>query len=333
MRLSREEAVGFALPQRTAVLGIAPFDTPSGHYAVVVAATALRERDRERRAEFRLVSSVLVAAGLVLAFGGIARRKQRKELELASRLSIRELEQERDAQLVHIDKLATMGALATGIAHEVSTPLGVILGRAEQLLPKMKDDERAKRSVESILEQGTRINGVIRGFLNLARGEAPSIEHISAFRGRTRVRGARGAQIRQSRGAARRARARRPPPDPVRAAARRTSRDQLTPQCVRRLRTRRARSSLDVGANGDHVRFVVTDDGAGISEEASARAVEPFFTTKPAGEGTGLGLAIANEIVKNHGGKLDIGPRRDGPSGAPHKGSRASVELPFRKEA
>ena len=61
--------------------------------------------------------------------------------------------------------------------------------------------------------------------------------------------------------------------------------------------------------DGDKVAFVITDDGAGISAGDAARAVEPFFTTKP--EGTGLGLAIANEIVAHHRGSLVLAPRPD----------------------
>ena len=94
-----------------------------------------------------------VASGLVLVFGGLALRKQRKELELARELAVAEVRRERDERLVRADKLATMGALATGIAHEVSTPLGVMMGRAEQVLPKVAGDERTRRAVEAILEQ------------------------------------------------------------------------------------------------------------------------------------------------------------------------------------
>jgi signal transduction histidine kinase len=69
------------------------------------------------------------------------------------------------------------------------------------------------------------------------------------------------------------------------------------------------------------VAFTVVDDGAGITTENAARATEPFFTTKPAGEGTGLGLAITSEIVKMHRGRLSIEP-------ASPRGTRASVIVP-----
>ena len=190
MRLSREEAVAFGLPRRTAIAGISTFDAPSGRWGVVIVATALRERDRELRAGYRLLFGVVLASSLVLAFGGLALRKQRKELELESELAISKLERERDAQLVQIDKLATLGDLASFIAHEVSTPLGFILGRAEQLLSRT-EDERSRKNVQAILEQGTRIGDVVRGFLNLVRGDAPTLEQAQPGGGGASLRRAR----------------------------------------------------------------------------------------------------------------------------------------------
>lgn len=62
-----------------------------------------------------------------------------------------------------------------GIAHEVSTPLGIIAGRAEQILPRVSGDDRSTRGMQAIIEQAERIRRVIRGFLDLARGGAPEL--------------------------------------------------------------------------------------------------------------------------------------------------------------
>jgi signal transduction histidine kinase len=330
VRLDRNEAPAFGLPQRTAVAGIAGFDAPGGKWAVVVAATALRERDRELRVQWRSVGGVILGSGLVLLFGGFAMRKQRKELELASELALKELEREREEQLVHVDKLATMAALATGIAHEVSTPLGVIVGRAEQLLPKISQDERAKKAVESIIEQGTRISGVVRGFLNLARGESPVLEHVNP--GAIAEAAEELVEHRFEKAG-------------VKLTVR-IDRDVPNIACDPRLLEqvlinlllnacdaceRGGLVELLVRAEGPGVGFVVTDDGMGITPEAAARATEPFFTTKPAGQGTGLGLAIAAEIVKHHGGNLSIAPKYLNGDHGPPRGTRASVELPAVK--
>ena len=73
--------------------------------------------------------------------------------------------------------------------------------------------------------------------------------------------------------------------------------------------------------NGDQGCFSVTDEGSGISEQDLPRVLEPFFTTKPVGEGTGLGLSVSHEIVKAHGGELEV----DSQAG---EGSCFTVRLP-----
>lgn len=325
VNVERAEAETLSLPRRMAVAGIASFAGPKGKWSVVVLATALRERDRQARAQWRFIVGVGLASGLVLAFGGLARRKQRKELDLERELAVAELVRDRERQLVQIDKLATMATLANGIAHEVSTPLGVIVGRAEQLLPKVEGDERARASVTSIIEQGTRINLIVRGFLNLARGEFSPLEPVSP-----RVVAETSRELVQHRfddaGVTLSTRIGAPLPA-IRCEPR------LIEQVVINLLlnacdacVRGGNVELEVLLDGERVCFVVTDDGAGIAPEALERAAEPFFTTKPAGKGTGLGLAIATEIVKHHGGKLTLGARtsRDGSRA---RGTRAAVEL------
>jgi signal transduction histidine kinase len=332
VRLDRNEAPAFGLPRRTAVAGLSTFDGPKGRWGVVVAATALRQRDRQLRAQWRSVAAIVLASGLILAFGGIAMRKQRKELELARELTIADLQREREEQLVQIDKLATMAALATGIAHEVSTPLGVIVGRAEQLLPKIAGDERAKKAVESIIEQGSRISRVIRGFLNLARGESPPLEHVSPGSVAEAARELVEHRFEKA-GVSLTVRVDDGLPEVA-------CDPRLLEQVIINLLLnscdaceRGGSVELIVGADSERVAFVVTDDGTGITADAAARATEPFFTTKPIGQGTGLGLAIATEIVKHHGGQFSIGPRepRAAHEGEALRGTRASVELPVVK--
>jgi signal transduction histidine kinase len=272
------------------------------------------------RARWRLVLGVIVASGLVLAFGGLAMRTQRRELELAHELAISALRTERDERLVRADKLATMGALATGIAHEVSTPLGVILGRAEQLLPKQPDD-RARRAVETISAQTERIHDVIRGFLALARGNRPTLAHFSP---EELARAAIGLVEHRFERAAVTLKA------DIAADLPKVACDpRLFEQVIVNLLlnacdacTEGGLVTLSVRADPERVAFAVTDDGIGITPDAAERVTEPFFTTKPEGKGTGLGLAIANEIVKHHCGSLSLHPREGG------RGTCASVELP-----
>ncbi len=320
-RLSREEAHALGLPARTAMAGTKAFDAGAqGRWAVFVVATARLERDRGMRARWRLVLGVLLASGLVLGFGGLAMRTQRKELELGHELEVTTIRNERDERLVRADKLATMGALATGIAHEVSTPLGVILGRAEQLLPK-QTDERTKRAVEAIVQQTERIHAVIRGFLALARGGQPTLAHCDPTR--LALAAVELVEHRFDKASVSLT------TDIGTDAPKVLCDARLFEQVLVNLLLNACdaceeggKVHLTVRAEHGRVAFEVLDDGIGIAAAAAERATEPFFTTKPEGKGTGLGLAIANEIVKHHSGSLALRP---GPNG---RGTSASVELP-----
>jgi two-component system NtrC family sensor kinase len=324
LRLQPTQAADLGLPKRTALAGLAQIDAgPLGRWGIVAVASARRERDREQRAQWRLVLAVVFAGGLVLAFGGMALRTQRKELALVHELAIANLQRHRDERLERASKAAIMGTLAMGIAHEVSTPLGVIAGRAEQLLAKLGQDERATRSLRAILEQTDRINQIIRALLGLARGASPSarsIEPPAIVEGAVTLVEHRFAEAN---------------------VALLTDMPKDLPEVHGDLHLLQhalvnlllnaceacapgAQVEVQVRATSSALALVVNDDGEGISPSTAALATEPFFTTK--GQGTGLGLAIANEIVKSHGGSLRITARTP-------RGTHACIELPLANRA
>lgn len=320
-RLTRSAAADMGLLARTAMAGLARVDAgPLGRWGVAAVGTAARQRDRESRAFWRFVLGVAVVTGLVLGFGGIALRNQRKELEAQQQLRVAEMERERDDRLGRAERIATMGTFAMGVVHEVSTPLGVIVGRAEQLRGRVGQDERGVHAAEAIMEQVDRIQVVIRRFLDMARGGPPSL-----------VRTNPGEVIRSA----------------VETVDHRFAKAHVAlstdvPNDVRDVLCDRALleqalvnlllNACDACTPGGHVQvstrsdteqvaFVVTDDGPGIQPEVAARAKDPFFTTKPAGAGTGLGLAIASEIAKSHRGELTIAPQAE-------RGTRACIDIP-----
>jgi two-component system, NtrC family, sensor kinase len=325
-RLSRPEAASLGLPARTAIAGFATFEVAKQTWRVAMVTSAERERDRERRAQGRLLLSVLLAGGLVLAFGGLALRNQRKELELARELAIADVQRKLDERLVRADKLATLGALAIGVSHEVATPLGIIVGRTEQITP-VADDVRIKRNVQVILEQCDRIDKVIRGMLALARGDSPLLERVepgSIARRATELVAHRFVTAAVTLGS-----------EVADDLPRIACEPHLLEQAIANLLLN-ACDACDAGSGhvelrveGDAARvaFIVTDNGKGIAQESMARVLEPFFTTKRAGEGTGLGLSIANEIVRHNRGTLTIAPRRSS-SDAKNAGTRACIEIP-----
>ncbi len=292
----REEAVRFGFPERRAIAAIASAaDGP-----LIVISTAQRERDRQTHALVRVVAAVLIVSMLVMVFGRRALREQKRILS-----------SERDAQLARADKLATMAAIAGGVAHEVATPLGVITQRAEQLSAKA-NDERSTRAVATILEQASHIERVMRGFLALSRGqraEAVPVALADVARDATEL-------VRHRFESADVALA-------VNIADRQVLGDRvLLTHAVVNLLLNACEASppgasvqFDVGAT-----ISVVDQGPGIDDATAQRLCEPFFTTKATG--SGLGLAIVREVAAHHGGDLRIAAIRPG------VGTRAVMTLP-----
>jgi signal transduction histidine kinase len=327
VRIPRDEAGVFGLPPRMAVAGIARVVEAGPGEQVITVASAAHERDRAAWARRRLVLSVLAAAGLVVVFGGVAMRNQRKELLLERELAVTAVRQARDDRLERASRAAVMGTLAMGVAHEISTPLGVIAARAEQLGSRAGADERLTGGAAAILAQTDRIKQVIQGLLGLARGDAPSAERIDP---RAVVEQAVGlVEHRFAKAGVGLGREVEPGLPGILGDPRLLEHavvnlllnacDASRPGDSVTVRARR--TAPDVA----DVEIVVDDEGVGISAADLGRAREPFFTTKARGEGTGLGLAIAHEIVASHRGRLELAPRSP-------RGTEAVIRLPPAQE-
>jgi signal transduction histidine kinase len=319
VRLDRSQAGKLGLPPRLAVAGLAWATALDGQrWGVATVMSALRERDRSYRARVRTIASLLVMGLIVLGFGGVALRFQREELQLARVLELNELQREKEARLNQANRAATMLTFAAGLAHEVSTPLGVIVGRAQQLLPKLKEDEKAHRALLTIQEEAEGLGRMVRRFLDLARGGSPALDEADPA---DLARGAAAMVEHRFREASAELKLDVAPHLPkLRGDARLLIHvlvNLLLNACDAAQQVK-----LAVGIEGAMLAFRVSDNGAGMAPEVAARVLEPFFSTKPAERGTGLGLAIAHEIVKMHRGTLRIESR-------PQQGTQVTVLLPI----
>lgn len=324
VRLTREESAAIGLPERMSMAGLARVGGPRGQWGVAVVSSAASERDREIRAGYRLALSVGLAAGLVFALGVVALRRQRKELELERELSLAQQRARLDERLERAARAATMGTFAMGIAHEISTPLGVISGRAEQLSSRVADP-RDLRGVEAIREQAAHIGRIVRGFLDLARGEAPPFARVAPAEV---VDGAlRLVEHRLAAGKTTLSRDLEADLPAVRCDVRLVE-HALVNLLLNAVHAISGFGKITIAARrqGEVVAFEVIDDGVGITPADAARATEPFFTTKAASDGTGLGLAIAREIAEAHRGTLTIAPHSP-------RGTRACLTIPVHPES
>lgn len=318
--LSREEAAAMGLPRRVAALGIGRVKGKGGQWAVLVIASGQRLRTREQHAQLRFLLGLAATFAIVVGFGGTALRQQWRKREVAQQLELSALQNEREKLLARADKLATLAALSSGIAHEVATPLGTIMARVEQVLPALEGTPRAAAALKVVSEQVERIQAIIQGVLGMVRGELPPFVHVLAARLAKTAVGLVGhrfseAQVSLELDA---------PADLPKVACN----PPMLEQALANLLLNACDASdpgttvrLSVRTAGGRLSFAVEDEGAGIALENAERVREPFFTTK-SGRGTGLGLAIAREIVSHHGGRLHLEQR------VASRGTRAVIELP-----
>ena len=220
--------------------------------------------------------------------------------------SHRSLECTKEA-LVKSEKLASMGQLAAGIAHEVNNPLGILLLQANILLEEIDQTDRVADDLKLIVDQANRCKKIISGLLNFARQSrvvrqptdlSPSssetlrtmpIEENIMVRGREH-HGRPGRQV---------------------------DADQMV-QVLTNLVSNAQAAMPDGGAliihltdTADEVSFMVTDTGIGIPRDNMDKLFDPFFTTKQVGKGTGLGLAVTHGIVKMHRGQITVESNAD----------------------
>jgi signal transduction histidine kinase len=334
VQLPRSLASMIGLAARTAVAGLAPRSATSSISPVGIAVieSAGAERDRARHAEWRGVLMVLVVSLLIIGFGLAALQRQRRVALLERRLLLNRAELRRDAELSRANRMATIAALASGFAHEIGTPLGVIVGRVEQLRSGSASDAKATRFLDAIAAQTEHIERVIRGFLALTRGDTPSLSRVAASQLARDAVGFVEHRFEQTR-----------------IALTVDDRDQnrsfvacnatLFGQVLVNLLINAMQACepndvvcLKISRAENSIEFSIVDPGQGIPRAAIEQVMEPFFTTKASRGGTGLGLAIAKEIVSHHRGLLTLARRAD-TEGAAVRGTRVTVRLPIAQDS
>ncbi|MCZ6600200.1 MAG: ATP-binding protein, partial [Acidobacteria bacterium] len=228
-------------------------------------------------------------------------------------------------QLVQSERLAAVGLLASGVAHEINTPLTGIASYAQMLLDDCSQDDESREYLERIRTQSWRASHIANSLLNFSRGSGdpfhkvdinaivdetlalfgPQLKgrhikiEVAPAEGQTLVRGHQG-QLQQ-----------------VVLNLLLNARDAMPAGGAIHIRAAR---------EGDQVVLHVADTGEGIPSENLDRIYDPFFTTKGSGRGTGLGLSVTYGIVKDHEGTLTVRSH-------PGEGSTFSVQLPVWNEA
>jgi signal transduction histidine kinase len=213
------------------------------------------------------------------------------------------------------EKLAEIGALAAGVAHEVRNPLGVIRSSAKMLALDLPDGSDARRASGFIVEEVDRLNAVVRALLDYARPLTLRRESVSLAALMLAVRPRVAATLATHGATLGGAGAGEVTGDP-----------DLLAQLLLTLIDNAAQASpggrVEVALVGRELR--VRDDGPGVDDAVAARVFEPFFTTRAGG--TGLGLAMAARVAEAHGGALLL--RRGAGLGPDGRGACFALALP-----
>jgi two-component system NtrC family sensor kinase len=244
-------------------------------------------------------------------------RDSHEQLVEESRARLRALE-----ELRHGDRLRTVGTLASGLAHELGTPLNIVLMRARSIESGRATEGAARDAARAVVEQAERMTELVRRLLDFARRRPPRMARVDiAAISEKAVSWLEGSAKKREVGVE----------NGIHEGACHVVADTVQ---LEQVLTNLLANAIEACARGGHVkvsaepvpgadfvRIDVVDDGAGIEEAILPRILEPFFTTKEPGDGTGLGLSIADGIVRDHGGWIEV-------QSAASAGSRFSVFLP-----
>jgi Na+/proline symporter/signal transduction histidine kinase len=225
-----------------------------------------------------------------------------------------------EAELAHSDRLASIGRLAAGVAHEIGNPVTGIASLAQILRDEHADPE-VRRTTKMILEQTQRITRIMRSLMSFSRSGGVEAD-FAPFRLHKAIDEALGLVRLAHKGKDVECLCDCPKKLEMVGDRQRLS-QMLVNLCANACDASAAGDRVEVlaFARNGQVQIEVLDRGPGIPEEIQPLMFEPFFTTKPAGEGTGLGLSMVYKIVEEHRGSIEI-------DSAPDQGTRIVVRLP-----
>ncbi len=227
----------------------------------------------------------------------------------------------KDRQIMQSEKMASLGELAAGIAHEIRNPLAIISGSAETM-KKQGDKETKEEMVNYIMEETDRINAMITNFLDYAKPKEPKFVRCNIVEVVEKSIRLISPQARTQN------------VEVVRELPQKAHYIEADPELIQHAFMNielNALEAMETGGvlkinlltnQGGRILVKFSDTGKGVSPEISRKVFDPFFTTKEGG--TGLGLSIAHTIVESHGGTITNTSHGGG-------GTTFSITLPARR--
>lgn len=274
-------------------------------------------RDREYRLRGESGDEVLVLlsmnagksdSGRVTRYHGIA-----KDITARQRM---------ERQLQRADKLASLGQISAGIAHEINNPLGIILGYAQLIMKGRPAESQDLRDLRTIEKQARNCKKIVEDLLKFARAAETTMGLMDVNKSLREVITLLNRQFQRENIAVD---TRLDPDLPLAAGDSEKMKQVFMNLLVNAKQAISGQGSISVGTEtvpeSSSIRITVSDSGCGVPDEILEKIFDPFFTTKPVGEGTGLGLAVSYGIVQEHGGSIEV-------QSAKGKGTTFTIVLP-----
>ncbi len=238
-----------------------------------------------------------------------------------------ELKEYTSRQMMKSERLATLGQLAAGVAHEINNPLGAVLMYTHLALEDTKEDGVLHKNLEKAVVETSRCKDIVKGLLDFARQTEPKVEqaNINEVIDRTLaiiVNQALFQNVRISKLLL--------PSLPTVLMDISQIQQVFTNIVLNAAEAMEGKGELTITSrlvhNNEYIEVEFTDTGCGIEPEIREKIFDPFFTTKEVGHGTGLGLAVSHGIIARHKGTIKV-------KSEPGKGSSFVIRLPVtRKE-
>jgi two-component system NtrC family sensor kinase len=229
-----------------------------------------------------------------------------------------------EEQLIQAEKLAAMGQMLAGVAHELNNPLTAILGVTELLRERPTEDETTKRQLELTHRQARRAARIVQNLLEFSRPASPQKKPVDLLSVIDRTLQLHEHSLRRNNIEV----DYRPPTDSPGVVGDANQLIQVflnlvtnAEQAIREVRES-GRIQIRLAQLGSQIAVTFQDDGVGIRPESVQRLFDPFYTTKRPGGGTGLGLSICLSIIREHGGTIEA-------EALPGGGSAFTVYLPL----
>jgi C4-dicarboxylate-specific signal transduction histidine kinase/CheY-like chemotaxis protein len=228
-------------------------------------------------------------------------------------------------QLLQTEKMAAVGNLVSGVAHELNNPLAGVIGFSEILLEK-QEDAKTKKTLERIRDEAQRAAKIVKNLLTFARKHKPEavMADINGVLERTlelRAYDLRVNKIKVTTDLSRDLPMTLVDPNQLLQVFM-----NVITNAEQAMREANGKGTLKITSSvaGPSIRMVIQDDGPGIKPDHLKQIFDPFFTTKPVGRGTGLGLSICHGIMKEHGGTI-------GATSIVGQGTTFVIELPVTR--